>query len=101
MDAAFLKVWQRQIFAALAERLAIPFVILDIATTPTKLRGRLTRRRESGVDASEADLAVLAQQKKTREPLRDNELAARCLIGSGTDNAATALASFIEGIRNS
>ena len=49
--------------------LAVPFVIVALEAKEATLRERIARRRADGVDASDADLAVLAHQIATREPL--------------------------------
>jgi len=72
-DAAFLKRWQRDLFHDLANELGIPFVIIDMAADATILRERITRRMESGLDASEANLAVLTHQLATAEAIASDE----------------------------
>ena len=71
IDAAFLQRWQRQLFRELAQRRALPFVILDITASMESLRKRIVDR--SG-DASDADLAVLEHQFSSPAPLAQDEL---------------------------
>ena len=47
----------------------MPFVIIAFDAKEATLRLRIARRRAGGLDASDADLAVLAHQIATREPL--------------------------------
>ncbi|HDP90302.1 MAG TPA: hypothetical protein ENN42_10195 [Thioalkalivibrio sp.] len=67
-DATFLRRGQRAPFAALAERLACPYLVLEIGADNAELRRRVVARAAEGRDASEADLAVLEQQLASREP---------------------------------
>ena len=69
VDAAFLRRADRESFRMLAADLAVPFVIVAFEAQEATLRERITRRRDEGFDASDADLAVLAHQIATREPL--------------------------------
>ncbi len=54
----------------------MPFAILDFTAPEGTLRARIAARRTAATDASEADLAVLAHQQATQEPLADEERAA-------------------------
>ena len=72
IDAAFLKRDERRAFAAIAQRLNIPFGILACAAPVDALRRRLDARQG---DASEATAAVLEQQQEWLEPLDDAEQA--------------------------
>ncbi|MCA9050032.1 MAG: AAA family ATPase [Planctomycetaceae bacterium] len=77
VDAAFLKHEQRLKFRRLADRLCVPFLILDFTTdvNPEVLRDRIARRRSSArPDASEADEQVLQQQLDHRDLLSPSEL---------------------------
>lgn len=73
LDAAFLKRAQREAARALAAELGVPFVILDVRAPEQILRARVAARAATGGDASEADLAVLAHQLATAEPLSPEE----------------------------
>ncbi len=74
VDAAFLKRADRDAFAALARQMGAAFHILAPQATPAQLRERILARSASGQDASEATLAVLAQQMQTIEPLGPDEM---------------------------
>jgi uncharacterized protein len=73
-DAAFLRGWQRKLFADLATALGVAFVIVDFVADKSTLRQRITQRVAAGSDASDADLAVLEHQLRTHEPLTGAEL---------------------------
>jgi aminoglycoside phosphotransferase family enzyme/predicted kinase len=75
IDATFLKRWQRDLFRDLATALGVTFVIIDVAASDSTLRGRIAQRAAKGSDASDADLAVLDHQLRTREPLAPEEQA--------------------------
>ena len=73
VDAAFLKRADRDVFRALAQQWGAAFSILAPQATPGQLRQRILARGAAGQDASEATLAVLAQQMQTIEPLGPDE----------------------------
>jgi hypothetical protein len=73
VDATFSKRWQRALFRDLARRRGVPFRILDFDLPVAILAERVAQRARAGGDASEADLAVLARQIATQEPLDDTE----------------------------
>ena len=52
----------------------MPFVILAIEAAEETLRRRVVERERAARDASEAGLAVLAQQRAGAEPLGTDEL---------------------------
>ncbi len=74
VDAAFLKRAERADFRALAGELGLAFGILAPQATPAQLRQRIQARSALGQDASEATLAVLAQQMAVIEPLTPDEV---------------------------
>lgn len=73
VDATFLKRSERDPFRTLAAELGVALVILDFRANEATLRGRILQRRARGADASDADLAVLANQIATSEPLAAHE----------------------------
>jgi aminoglycoside phosphotransferase family enzyme/predicted kinase len=75
VDATFLRRSQRERFRALAAQLGNPFVIVAFEAREATFRERIVQRQASGSDASDADLAVLAHQIATREPLSPDEKA--------------------------
>lgn len=75
VDAAFLRVDERRVFRTLAAELRVPFSILHCEAAEVRLRERVATRLDRGTDASEANLAVLAHQLSTYEPLDEAERA--------------------------
>lgn len=74
VDATFLARAQRQRFHMLAQAHRVPFQILHCEAPDAVLQQRIRQRQALGRDASEADLAVLAHQQGTAEPLTPQEL---------------------------
>lgn len=79
LDATFLRRTDRDAARALAARHGAGFVILPFEADETVLRQRLRTRAAAGVDASEADEAVLAAQQARLQPLDATERA-RCWL---------------------
>ena len=75
VDAACLKRWQRQLFQDLARQIGVPFLIIDCQGPESVLRQRIRARARQKRDASEATLAVLAQQRQDQDPLSPAERA--------------------------
>ncbi len=75
VDATFLECSQRQRFSELAQRLGVPFLILDFQLPEQILRKRIDQRLADGGDPSEASQAVLDVQLMTQEPLTASEQA--------------------------
>ena len=73
IDAAFLKVEQRNFFSQLAIEKQVKFLILDFYAPEQELKRRITARLQRGDDASEATLAVLEYQLKTAHPFTEIE----------------------------
>jgi aminoglycoside phosphotransferase family enzyme/predicted kinase len=72
-DATFLARADRDAFRALARRLGVPFAIAGCEAPEALLRERIAARGDTGTDASEADLDVLARQLAAAEPLAAEE----------------------------
>jgi aminoglycoside phosphotransferase family enzyme/predicted kinase len=73
VDATFLKRQQRDMFRDLANQPGAEFTILDFDAPLAVLRERVSQRQKHATDPSEATLAVLEQQFRTREPLGEDE----------------------------
>ncbi|MCO5977994.1 AAA family ATPase [Ideonella oryzae] len=86
VDAAFLRRDQRERFAALAQALGSPWLILHCQAGPEELARRLAQRTATGQDPSEATAAVLKQQQGHAQGLDTDE--ARAAITVGECNAA-------------
>lgn len=78
VDAVFLLRGQRRLFRELAERHGWPWLIVECRAPESVLRTRLEARSAAANDASEAGLAVLDYQLRSRETLdrREREHAA-------------------------
>jgi uncharacterized protein len=88
VDAAFLNHAERESFRALAQEMAVPFVIASLQTDTSVLAERLAQRSSRGNDASEADISVLKKLQVFQEPLRDQErVAAVTFINNGDVDA--------------
>jgi aminoglycoside phosphotransferase family enzyme/predicted kinase len=74
VDATFLKRADRETFRALARDTGVAFSILAPQASPAQLRERILARSALGRDASDATLAVLAQQMQVIEPLAVDEI---------------------------
>ncbi|MDH3691686.1 MAG: AAA family ATPase [Gammaproteobacteria bacterium] len=83
VDATFLKHSRRAMFHELAKQLDVPFRILDLRASQAVLRERVMTRLETGADPSDADLAVLEHQCRTKDPFVADELP--CAISVDTD----------------
>ncbi len=75
IDGTFLKAEQRALCRAVALKCSVPFLILDIRASPATLRARVERRAQGGVDASEADERILAQQLAAYAAIEGCEIA--------------------------
>lgn len=75
LDATFLRRAQRDAVRQLAAGLGVPCVILDFTADADVLRQRLRERAARGLDPSDADEGVLAEQIRTAEPLQPDEAA--------------------------
>jgi uncharacterized protein len=81
VDATFLRRADRQKFHDLANRVGVPFGIIDCQAPVDELERRIQERKG---DASEATVAVLHDQIRTQDALTQEELECRCLSGTGT-----------------
>ncbi|MCO5105415.1 MAG: AAA family ATPase [Burkholderiaceae bacterium] len=75
VDAAFLRRSERVRMHAVAQALGVPFTVLHCRAGELDLQARVQSRLAAGDDPSEADLAVLAAQQRTAEPLTVHEQA--------------------------
>jgi hypothetical protein len=89
-DATFLQRRQRDAFRELAAALGSGFVIVDCGAPPALLEERLRQRRAGGVNASDADLAVLHHQLAHHDPLTEQERERAVVLDAGSDAAAAA-----------
>lgn len=73
VDATFLQRHSRKTFYKIARDFNCAFVILDFQADEALLRSRIEQRQQQGSDVSEADLQVLKDQLRHREPLDEQE----------------------------
>jgi uncharacterized protein len=91
VDATFLSRAERSAFQAIASELGRAYVILDCVAPDAVLRERIASRRETKVDASEADQRVLDHQLLEAEAFTPDEL--QHTISIATDCSLAALAA--------
>lgn len=82
IDATCLQAYQRDLFAAVAQRLAIPFTILSCQAPPAFLQQAIIQRAALQQDASEADLTILEMQRDSYEALSEAEQACTIIINT-------------------
>jgi predicted kinase len=73
VDAASLKRAERELFRTLAVQAGARFALVLCEAPPEVLGARVAGRARAGRDASEAGVAVLAQQRHWQEPLAADE----------------------------
>jgi len=101
VDATFLQTSCRRDFIRLSATCNVPFVILDCQASKKVLADRIQKRRQSGTDASEADLKVLEHQIRTRQSLDNEEQHYRVTIKTDKTLDMDSLLSAIDSkIRN-
>lgn len=76
VDAAFLKQEQRHAFARLAELNNARFLLISCEAPDDVLDARVRSRAQAGRDPSDATLQVLELQRRMRDPITAEELAA-------------------------
>ena len=94
VDATFLRRLDRRHMAELAQRLGVPFLILEPRATVAEARERIRRRLRHGRDPSDATEAVLEQQLAMAEPLDAQEQA--CCIAIEPDADPDQLANLVQ-----
>ena len=74
IDATFITSSLRDQFFRLAEKLGVPFRILDCRASDEEIRRRLALREEAGKDVSEAGIEIMETQLGRRDPLSTEEM---------------------------
>jgi uncharacterized protein len=100
VDATFLERSHREMLARTAVRMNAPFHILDFHAEEQTLRQRVCSRRRTQEDASDADLAVLRQQLRSRQPLSGSEMAAAIRIDT-SGPLANQFVRVVQAVRTS
>jgi aminoglycoside phosphotransferase family enzyme/predicted kinase len=98
VDATFVKRAQRDAFRHLATQLGVPFMILEFRAHAETLRRRVVQRSMQGMDASEADLAVLSGQFAALEPLTAAEQAYTLSIDTDAPQARQRLLAGVRAL---
>jgi len=83
VDATFIQRTWRAPFQALAEAVGVAWQIVAIEAPSDVLQARIAQRQQSGADASEANLSVLASQLAHLEPFSSEENAYVLHLGGG------------------
>jgi aminoglycoside phosphotransferase family enzyme/predicted kinase len=96
LDATYLARASRDAARAVASRIGVPFVLVDVRCDPEVIRQRLRERAERGDDASDAGVEVFEQQWASREPLDEDEDAVAHEMGTAPERTALAVAEAIE-----
>lgn len=73
IDAANLKLQQRQMFVKLAKSMGVPHIILSYTAPVETLKERVVQRSQRGDDISDATLDILEYQLGNQELLTDEE----------------------------
>ena len=90
VDATFLNFADRKRFHQLAKMEGAEFWILDFQADEETLKQRITHRRATSSDASDATLEILSSQLKNQEPLSEEELHAVVIpAGSSSESPAS------------
>ena len=97
VDAASLRLAERERFRDCARRAGAAFTVVDCQADVATLRARIRSRQAAGGDPSEADASVLDHQLATVEHLRADEAADTLAINTENDPALRALDPLIEG----
>ena len=97
VDATFLQRAGRSRFCRLAQRLRVPYFIIDCVAPQDEVRRRLQQRDQQGNDASEAGVAVMLGQLARAEPLTARERACRVEANS-TEGADELWARLAQGL---
>lgn len=100
VDAAFLRREQRQLLAALATELGVPFFILDVHASKETMRTRLASRAKLNQNPSDAGIDVLEYQLAHHDPLSNSEMKQTISINFETEMDAAAIEMFCLPILN-
>ncbi len=96
VDATFIRQRPRTSYAELAIKQGIPFRIISCHCEQKLIEARLKRRKAKGVDASDADVTVMHQQKKMQHPLQDDELKNTIEVYTDDDEALCRLTNQLK-----
>ena len=95
VDAAFLEAADRELFTTLATRMRVPWLIVSCHADSETLARRIRERSQHAADASDADLAILATQLKSAQPLSETERAQAVTADTGATNTTAHVAAAV------
>lgn len=72
VDATFLSAAHRDAFRSLAAGMGVPFFIFDLRASRELMASRIAIRQRSGLDASDAGVAILERQIRDAQALDDS-----------------------------
>jgi predicted kinase len=72
VDATFLSAAHRDAFRTLAAGMGVPFFIFDLRASREAMARRIAIRQRSGLDASDAGVAILERQIRDAQALDDS-----------------------------
>jgi hypothetical protein len=90
VDAAFLEARHRQMFRSWAKLHNAPFLIVSCGADLSVLESRIERRRQLGIDPSDADLVELRRQVRSFVPLDEAESDCLVKVDTMSQEAVTA-----------
>jgi hypothetical protein len=96
IDAAFLKIGQRDLFRKLAAVCGVQFVIVDFQASGEELERRIRQRQN---DASEATIEVLHHQQQSAQPLSLEEQAYVITVNTETGNSLDILLDTVNSLQ--
>ncbi|HUG20149.1 MAG TPA: AAA family ATPase, partial [Planctomycetaceae bacterium] len=73
LDATYNNIFWRTLELGSAKGCQVPFRILFMTASEEVLQDRIRRRQQAGTDPSDADLLVLAEQLRARDPISEAE----------------------------
>ncbi len=100
VDATTLKVWQRSLFRELAERLKVPFLLIEFTAERAVLESRIADRQATDTDPSDATAEVLALQFAEVEPLTAAEQLATVSIPAEQEWTTEMLVQLVRDCRS-
>lgn len=100
VDATFIAEQWRRPFLQLAQKLGIPFVIIECTASEQVILQRLAKRQLSRHDASEADANVMRSQRSSVEPFTADERSRVLTIDTEQPLDADVLKSYLTKHKN-
>ncbi len=99
VDATFIQQRTRNAYVELAKSLDVPIRIISCHCEHKLIEARLKRRHEEGLDPSDADVAVMREQKKMMQPLSSDEQLVTLPVDTRDDEAIEQLMAQLRAQR--